>query len=529
MQWPKDPGALPRPNLIYRIIRSFARTISLLWFREIDIVDEENIPQDGGVVFIAWHPSGLIDPMLMVSSLPGQISTIAKHTLFKIPLLGRLIKAGGALPIMRSKDSDDNNSKNHNSNQLASVAKAVSEGGRLIIFPEGGTHSASESKRVRTGAARIIQSAIILAGKNNFPPPLLIPIGLHYSDAHVFRERAAVIIEKPMTLPPLPSSVDNENINEEPARDWVRDVTNDIDCELQRASHSTISWQKKHLIWRARSIVYAERSRAKNDKITKPAYSEAVLGARRIRAGWEFLANNHPEKIVEIEKDAISHFETLDEYGLHPLDIDVKPENPKTREYLLHVIKWVWASCWMLGAVTWGAIIGNLPPYYFNRLLVKLAKNKGAEREVIGTIKVYSSFILFPLWWIFISFTTTWLIVSENSPLFELFSKHWALELLGQSPPLVAFLVLLIWWPISGRANLVLHANATKSWRILKRWRRWNDSSIAWSELRAKQLSIASSLASIGDNLILPGDKEWTNPPTGVDDYNVVKYRDVPN
>ena len=40
-----------------------------VWFRELDIVDNENIPPEGGLMFIAWHPSGLIDPMLMHASL----------------------------------------------------------------------------------------------------------------------------------------------------------------------------------------------------------------------------------------------------------------------------------------------------------------------------------------------------------------------------------------------------------------------------------------------------------------------------
>ena len=67
-------------------MRILARSVTMIWFREVDIVDNENIPTEGGVVYIAWHPSGLIDPMLMVTTLPGKLSIIAKDSLFKIPI-----------------------------------------------------------------------------------------------------------------------------------------------------------------------------------------------------------------------------------------------------------------------------------------------------------------------------------------------------------------------------------------------------------------------------------------------------------
>ena len=135
MRWPKDPSGKghPKTNRIYRILRRLSRSIVSIWFREINIVDDENIPPEGGVIFISWHPSGLIDPMLMHASLPGKLSMIAKHTLFKVPILGRLIRGAGAVPIERSQDStDQQGSKTRNQQQLDSVASVVADGGRLI-------------------------------------------------------------------------------------------------------------------------------------------------------------------------------------------------------------------------------------------------------------------------------------------------------------------------------------------------------------------------------------------------------------
>ena len=177
MSWlsrPKDTNR-PKLGLIYRIMRIFSRLLISVWFRELDVVDNENIPQEGGIMYVAWHPSGLIDPLLLHASLPGKLSILAKHTLFKIPLLGRLLKAGGGLPIYRASDSDNLEvSKNKNQNMLENVGKKISNGGKLLLFPEGKTHTDSEVKKAKTGAARIMLIALRSAEENNKTPIKII-------------------------------------------------------------------------------------------------------------------------------------------------------------------------------------------------------------------------------------------------------------------------------------------------------------------------------------------------------------------
>ena len=257
MRWPKDPTGPghPRTNRIYRLVRRFSRSLVSIWFREINIVDDENIPPEGGVIFISWHPSGLIDPMLMHASLPGKLSMIAKHTLFKIPILGRMIRSAGAVPIERSQDStDQHGAKDRNTKQLDSVASVVANGGRLIIFPEGTTHTDSSVKRARSGAARILLAARRKAQASGKPLPQLVPIGLHYSESQTFRERAAVVVERVMQFEPAPELLEDEEEQDRLDRAWVTSVTDAIGIELKRASLSKTTWRERTLIWKSRSL-----------------------------------------------------------------------------------------------------------------------------------------------------------------------------------------------------------------------------------------------------------------------------------
>ena len=166
----------------YRASRRFYQFLTNIWFREIDIVDHENMPPEGGLMYITWHPSGLIDPMLMTSVLPGQLSTVAKHTLFRIPLLGRLLKASGFVPVERAQETKNpDHSRQKNAEILDGLSHKLARGGSVLIFPEGETHGDSTIRKVRSGAARILLTAIRQAKELGFPPPSVIPVGLHYS------------------------------------------------------------------------------------------------------------------------------------------------------------------------------------------------------------------------------------------------------------------------------------------------------------------------------------------------------------
>lgn len=528
MRWLKDPvdEHHPRANRAYRIARRVFRSLVSVWFREINIVDDENIPPKGGVMFISWHPSGLIDPMLLNASLPGRVSMIAKHTLFKMPLVGRLLRAGGGVPVERAQDSADKGAaRSRNTKMLSDVSSLVAQGGRLMIFPEGTTHTGSNVKRVRSGAARILLAARREAQRDGLAEPQMIPIGLHYSNSQRFRERAAVVIERAMVFPPIPEEFDDEVLQDQHDRAWVKVATEDISTELQRASLSKTTWRERTLIWKGRSLAYAERARQTTGKLKKPSYAHAVLGARRVRAGWEYMAKNNPETATSIVEEAEAHFEALDHRGITPFDVDSRPERLSYSGFAKSFLLWAWAGVWMFGLITWGAMIGNLVPYRANAMIVGRMKSKGADGSILSTIKLLSAMVCFPLWWLIASLGATWLLLNDASPVNELLQMHWLLENLTRLPFYLVFCVFFLWWPTSAKAHLRLYAKVVVNYRSLKRWQAWRDEEVNWDELVLRQRNLARRLVGVGEGLILPGDEDWIDPPAGEDDVMSVRQR----
>ncbi len=114
-----------------RFILALVRGIYRILFK-IEIVGLENIPSDKNFLVVPNHMS-YFDPPLIAAFLPVKMAYMAKGSLFKVPVLGWIIKSFGAFPVKKS------------GNDMAAVKLAIKilkEGKSLTIFPEG--------KRIKT-------------------------------------------------------------------------------------------------------------------------------------------------------------------------------------------------------------------------------------------------------------------------------------------------------------------------------------------------------------------------------------------
>ncbi len=90
----------PRPSLTYRLISN------LLVFPLYRILfrgrtsGNRNVPTEGALVVVANHGSHL-DPPLLGHALGRPVAFMAKAELFRVPLLGPIIRACGAYPVQR--------------------------------------------------------------------------------------------------------------------------------------------------------------------------------------------------------------------------------------------------------------------------------------------------------------------------------------------------------------------------------------------------------------------------------------------
>lgn len=79
-------------SLSFRLVKSFLGFTTRLYFDRIHVAGRKNLPP--GVCILAGnHPSGLLDPLVVMSAIPEKtISGVAKHSLFQTPLISRFLE-----------------------------------------------------------------------------------------------------------------------------------------------------------------------------------------------------------------------------------------------------------------------------------------------------------------------------------------------------------------------------------------------------------------------------------------------------
>ena len=145
-------------KLIYQLVsKLFVLPIYKFVFKG-HLIGRENIPQKNSFIMVSNHGS-LLDPPLLGHALGRNISFMAKAELFKIPLLGFIIKACGAYPVKRGIVDK---------NTIKTACKKLSDNKCIGIFIDGTRQKNGRVNKPKQGAA-------LLAFKNQ---KVLLPVAI---------------------------------------------------------------------------------------------------------------------------------------------------------------------------------------------------------------------------------------------------------------------------------------------------------------------------------------------------------------
>lgn len=130
--------------MIYAFIRTTLHAVFRLLFT-LEYYGTEHVPDSGPVVIAGNHPSYL-DPVLVMLPLDRRVFFMAWDRLFKVPVLGQLMRQFGAFPVrLGTKDP----------NAYAAALDVLKSGRALGIFPEAGRTKDGPMNPLKTGTARL--------------------------------------------------------------------------------------------------------------------------------------------------------------------------------------------------------------------------------------------------------------------------------------------------------------------------------------------------------------------------------------
>ena len=103
----------------------------------------ERIPKNRAVVFCSNHESN-VDPPVLFQALHKRLHVLFKAELTKIPVLGKVMVAGGFVPVERDK-------REASMASIDRAAESIRSGNTFLIFPEGTRSKTAEMLPFKKG------------------------------------------------------------------------------------------------------------------------------------------------------------------------------------------------------------------------------------------------------------------------------------------------------------------------------------------------------------------------------------------
>lgn len=350
-----------------------------VYFRRVEVVGLEHVPQTTPVIFVLNHPNALVDPAFLLCLAPRRVSFLAKAPLFRMPILGFLVRALDSLPVYRRQDEGEDVSKNRE--MFVAARKLLAHGGTIGICPEGVSHDEPRLRPIKTGAARIALAAVSTGEVLDLT---IVPAGLYYTSKTKFRSAVLLYFGKPIEVTPAELETD-----ENPPRSAVRELSNRIECALREVMLDAEHEESLQTITRAERIFSSAAAEDVNDSLAE----ELQLQQRFIKA-YTILRERAPERLRKLEVRMSRFEEELAQAGVDPDDLS-PPSS--TLDVFTHLITRVLLFLVLILPATLGALV-HYPAYRLGGYLA--TRFSRDEDDVTSTIKIISAMLLFPMTWL---------------------------------------------------------------------------------------------------------------------------------
>src|SRR5262245_31345714 len=376
--------------MLYRLFRLLARVILRLFFRRIEVEGADKVTRNGPVLFVPNHTNALVDPLVLLITLPRRLTMTAKNVLGKNPLLGLLMKGLGVVTFHRRADVGHGADLRQNVGSLARCRAILRAGGAICLFPEGVSHSDPQLRPFHTGAARLALDYVRTDGDAGGLK--IVPVGLLYTDKDQFRSRVWLRYGMPFRV-----------------TDWLTAHPEanaaDLTAEIQRrVAGLTLNYQTRResliLTWGA--DIMATRGEAPPPlgwRERSAAEWFALLA--RLQAGYRQLLETRRDDVEALSARVRRYRAELKRLGIAPGEVYLPMHYGKAALFLFRELELL-----LIGAplALWGAI-NHLAPY----LIVKrIARALSKDKDHWATNVVYPSFVVFPFFYA-LQITAAWL------------------------------------------------------------------------------------------------------------------------
>ena len=233
-------------KLFYHFIKKIVRVGSIGYFRKIKIYGLENIPKDGGVIFSPNHQGAFLDPLLVGTILPREVTSLTRSDIFGGSFQW-FFDALRMLPVYRIRNGYASLKKNElvfkNCRDLLRKKEWV------MMFSEAAHHNEYYLQKLSKGSSRLAYEAQLESDKI---PIYLMPLGINYGHHQKPRCDLHMVLGEPIRI-------DKYLIGNVSKPETLNKIKNELEIGMKKClwlpNNDTDYSEKKKLIHRKNTLL----------------------------------------------------------------------------------------------------------------------------------------------------------------------------------------------------------------------------------------------------------------------------------
>jgi 1-acyl-sn-glycerol-3-phosphate acyltransferase len=418
-------------NWTYRGVRGFARFWVRRFFRKIQVIGTENIPE-GAVIFAINHPNNLVDSIVVGYAIERKINYLATAQLFRNKILSMFLHNVGVIPVYRKQDDASHGQKNISTFQAC--YEILKNGGAIGIYPEGTTHSEPRVRKIKTGAARIALESETL----HRPGITIVPVGLNFSVRKSFRGEVIVNIGQQISVATYLGKYSQHPV------ETVDELTADIQKALENEVIHIEQPEMDRLVKEIEEIYKGEliRDLVEIGGLTKDEIDSFRL-SKSIVACIGFFNRKDPELVRQLQADIQIYRNRLKKVKIHD-DLVQKMMNHRTN-YRLFLFR-LFLMLITFPIALWGAMNHFLPyrlSRWFSRKIAKRETDYATVRILCGIV-LYTLFYTIQIYWVLRTYSLIPAVIyGFTLPMFGGFAYYYKEKLRAMRDNLKSFFFFL--------------------------------------------------------------------------------------
>lgn len=399
--------------MIYKVFEILLNITVRLYFRRRYVTNQHLILKHKPVLFVANHQSAFMDPIVTAIHSKRSMYFLARGESFKNKVGAWFFSKLHMIPIYRKEETPELAHKNDE--VFSKCYEHFKKQGALLIFPEGSSKTEPRLRKIKTGAARIALGA---EAEYDFSLGLtIIPVGINYSNPHMFRSDLHINFGEPIELSDFKDAYRNDSFS------TSKKLTKLIEKRLEDRVLIIENEEDEELISQVEEVYYGELLKKLGVKFNEQ--ERGVELRKDLVTAIYFFKKEDPDYAFQM-KDKLDRYFSL-------------MKNFKGAENLFHkrlkrnqrLPTWFYAFSLVLGFPLFA--VGWFLHYAQYRLVGKLTKILTVRDDFAGSMRMLLGMLLFlityiiysKIAWELVSFEL-WLLCTIAFPFTGLFALWYA-------------------------------------------------------------------------------------------------------